>query len=98
MERSNDSENTEQNILESNSESVGLEKNEDIKYNLTNALVYCKYFLEVENLLTNVPTQILTAFIAMGEEIFKKIRFMLKNRKIVTDEDLICQRYKLMGG
>lgn len=89
MERSRYSENAEQNILESNSESVGLEKNENIKNNLKNALVYCKYLLEVENLLTNAPTQISTVFIAMGEEIFKEIMFVLKNRKIITDEDLI---------
>lgn len=90
MEGSNDSESAEQNISKSSLESVSLEKDEDIKNNLTNALIYCKSLLEAENLLTNTPsTEISAASIAMGEEIFKKIMFMLDDRKIIIDEDLI---------
>lgn len=65
--------------------------NEEMKNNLTNALIYCKSLLEAENLLTNTPpTKISEASIAMGEEIFKEIIFMLQERKIIIDDDLIC--------
>lgn len=65
-------------------------ENEAMKNNLTNALIYCKSLLEAENLLTNTPpTEISEASIAMGEEIFNEIIFMLQDRRIIIDDDLI---------
>lgn len=78
-----------ENVSESITE---VEKNIDNqkRNDLTNALIYCKSLLEAENLLTNTPsTEISAASIAMGEEIFKEIIFMLEDRQIVTDECLI---------
>lgn len=82
----------EKNFPECSSELEQVQrKNDEIKNNLTNALLYCKSLLEAENLLTNTPSeQMSAASIAMGEEIFKEIIFMLEDRKIVTDEVLIC--------
>lgn len=93
MQEPSSSESAERNISESSPESVSLQKDDDIKNNLTNALIYCKNLLEAENLLTNTPpAQISAVSIAMGEEIFKEIMFMLEDRKIITDEDLICAK------
>ncbi|XP_071573952.1 uncharacterized protein [Temnothorax nylanderi] len=90
MQEPSTSESVEQNISDSNSEAESLGKDDDMKNNLTNALIYCKSLLEAENLLTNTPpAQISHASIAMGEAIFNEIMFMLDDRKIIIDEDLI---------
>jgi len=84
----------EQNISssESSSECSSLENNDELtmRDTLTNAFTYCKSLLPEENLITDTsPEQISAASIAMGEEIFNEIMFMLQDRKIITDEDLI---------
>jgi len=91
---SHESSSAEQNIssLKSSSESSSsLEKNDELTMrHVTNALIYCKSLLQEENLITNTPPeQISAASIVMGEEIFKEIIFMLQDRKIIADEDLI---------
>lgn len=64
--------------------------NEEMKNDLTNALIYCKSLLESENLITNKPSEKISSLsIAMGDEIFKEIVCMLEERKLITDEDLI---------
>lgn len=67
-----------------------LTKDDELKDNLTNALIYCKSLLETENLITDTPpSEISAASVAMGKEIFKRIMLMLEDHKIIIDEDLI---------
>lgn len=69
------------------------EQNNQKKNDLTNALIYCKKLLDAENLLTDTPSEeISAASIAMGKEIFEEIIFMLEDRQITTDENPITAK------
>lgn len=89
MEEATTSGSGEQNLPESISE-VKEKEEWQKKSDLTNALKHCKKLLEAKNLLTNSPVdEMSAASIAMGEEIFKEIIFMLEDRQIIIDENLI---------
>lgn len=61
------------------------------KNEFTNALIYCENMLEKENLVSNgPPNEISPVSIAIGEEIYKEILYMLADRKIIIDQELIA--------
>lgn len=60
------------------------------KDEFTNALVHCKIKLLNENLICDTPPdEISSISTAIGEEIYKQLSYMVADREIITDEDLI---------
>lgn len=76
--------------LEEDDSPEQLQKGEDFKGELTNALKYCNSLLQAENFLTDTPPdEISSVSVAMGEVMFEEIINILGDRQIVIENDLI---------
>ncbi|KAL0125177.1 hypothetical protein PUN28_004366 [Cardiocondyla obscurior] len=89
-------EDKEYHPLDQSFEKVKRRNDDELKNNFTNAFIYCKNLFEMEDLITDEPPEYMSdASIAMGEEFFKEIMYMLEDRKVVTEENLIFTKHKI---